>query len=660
VFLSYASQDAEAARRICDALRASGIEVWFDQSELRGGDAWDRQIRKQIKACALFIPVLSKHTHDRIEGYFRLEWKLAIDRSHLIAPDQTFLLPVAIDNTRQDDERVPDRFREVHWTRLPAGETPPAFIERVRRLLSSELSTTTGPPEGAVSHAVPPSRERVRTSWRSKPVLLAIVAIGVAALGYFVADKFWISKHLTPPPAAFAPPPHSIAVLPFTNLSGDPKQEYFSDGVSEELINALSHIDSLQVTARTSSFSYKGQNADIGTIARKLNVGAILEGSIRRSGNTVRITAQLINTVSGYHMWSEDYDRGLVDILALQTEIATTVAQQLRARLVGNEPDRIEVGNTRDPEAYDAYLRGLQTMSSAEDVRAYRAALASFDQAIALDPRFAAAHVRRAAMLFDIWTFGEDLHEGDDLRTEARRAADTSMRLAPELADAHSVLAGILMLGYLDFSSAAREDARALALAPGRAVIQSNSGVFAAVLGHHSMALAQMRRAIELDPRNFQYRFQLAQVHYYARRYGDAIQAARDAQALQPNTTAVDWFSAFGDLALGHSEAARQRCESPSARLEDDSRQICLAIAYHALGLNAEAEVALAKVKLLPSKRADVYAQWRDRRAAVESLRAAVRLHDPGLMLLRVEWMLDPIRNEPEFKALERQLNFPP
>ena len=144
-FLSYASQDAEAARRICEALRAAGIEVWFDQSELRGGDAWDTAIRKQIKSCGLFIPVISQNTHTRGEGYFRLEWKLAVDRSHLISSDLPFLLPVAIDDTRDDDERTPERFRELQWTRLPGGETPPAFVDRVARLLSPEPSEAPGP-----------------------------------------------------------------------------------------------------------------------------------------------------------------------------------------------------------------------------------------------------------------------------------------------------------------------------------------------------------------------------------------------------------------------------------------------------------------------------------------------------------------------------------
>src|SRR5262249_13759566 len=221
VFLSYASQDTAAAQRICEALRARGIEVWFDQSELKGGDVWDQKIRRQIHDCALFIPIISANTASRQEGYFRLEWDLADQRTHMMARDRAFIVPVCLDATPGAGTDVPESFHRAQWTRLPAGETSPAFAERVRRLLSPELSATTRPPEGAVCHGVPPIREPIRASWRSKPVLLAIVAVVVAALGYFVADKFWISRHLTPAPAAFAPPPHSIAVLPFVNLSGD-------------------------------------------------------------------------------------------------------------------------------------------------------------------------------------------------------------------------------------------------------------------------------------------------------------------------------------------------------------------------------------------------------------------------------------------------------
>src|SRR6185312_16046673 len=138
VFLSYASEDAAPASRICTSLRAAGVEVWFDQNELRGGDTWDAAIREQIKACALFIPVISRNAHARDEGYFRLEWKLAVDRSYLIAPDRAFLVPVVIDDTAQTDKRIPDRFRELQWSRLPEGETTPAFVDRISHLLSRE------------------------------------------------------------------------------------------------------------------------------------------------------------------------------------------------------------------------------------------------------------------------------------------------------------------------------------------------------------------------------------------------------------------------------------------------------------------------------------------------------------------------------------------
>ena len=199
-----------------------------------------------------------------------------------------FLLPVVIDDTRDDDERVPERFREVQWTRLPGGVTPAAFVERVRRLLSGEPAQESTGTASAAAHvsAAPATRKRVLPFWRSKAALLVTIAVAVAALGYLVANRLVLSKRgaEVAPATAFAPPPHSVAVLPFVNLSGDKEQEYFSDGLTEELLNSLAQINELQVAARTSAFSFKGKDPDIGTIARKLNVGAILEGSVRRSG----------------------------------------------------------------------------------------------------------------------------------------------------------------------------------------------------------------------------------------------------------------------------------------------------------------------------------------------------------------------------------------
>jgi len=179
VFLSYASGDAAAAERICTSLRAAGIEVWFDRSELRGGDAWDQSIRKQIKGCALFVPVISRNSHDRDEGYFRLEWKLAVDRCHLMAADKAFLLPVVIDDTR-DDERVPERFREVQWTRLPNGVTPAEFVERVRALLSGGPATaaSSGSPVAGSFGGTPPALGRPDArKWKPNAVRLVLGAV---------------------------------------------------------------------------------------------------------------------------------------------------------------------------------------------------------------------------------------------------------------------------------------------------------------------------------------------------------------------------------------------------------------------------------------------------------------------------------------------------
>jgi len=193
VFLSYASQDAEAAQRICDALRSAGIEVWFDRSELRGGDAWDRKIRQQIQDCRLFIAVISAHTEARDEGYFRREWKLAIDRTHDMAEDKAFIVPVAIDGTSERSARVPDSFKHVQWTRLPNGEAPPAFVERVRRLLSPDTSPARAPtPSGSTS--APTSPASLRQVWWSKAGVWGAGAVLTVALTYFVADRVWLSK----------------------------------------------------------------------------------------------------------------------------------------------------------------------------------------------------------------------------------------------------------------------------------------------------------------------------------------------------------------------------------------------------------------------------------------------------------------------------------
>ena len=675
VFLSYASQDAQAAQKICEALRAARIEVWFDRSELRGGDAWDQSIRKQIRTCALFIPIISQNTDVRTEGYFRLEWKLAVDRSHLISADKAFLLPVVIDDTRDDNERVPERFREVQWTRLPGGITPAAFVERVRRLLAGEQARepTMSASAGARRSPAPTIPKSVLSSWRSKAALLSTTGVLLVALGYLVANRLVLSRQDTkvgaaPAPAAqsapaiaFNPPPHSIAVLPFVNLSGDKEQEYFSDGLTEELLNSLAEINELQVAARTSAFSFKGKDNDMGMIARNLNVGAVLEGSVRRSGHTIRITAQLINAVTGFHLWSKTYDRDLGDVLKLQTEIATAVAGALKVSLLGDLAAKVELGGTRNPAAFDAYLRGAKAFSSVHEAKDLPTAIAAYTEAIRLDPHYALAFAGRSIALSD---YAGDAANGASVRErydKAQADARQALSLAPDLAQAHLASALVSDRGTLDFTRASETYERARALAPGNAEVLRENGEFAAYMGHFDAALVAARRAVVLDPLARQSHSTLGRALYAARRYEEAVASFAEVISLEPEYKTNYGERGLAYYGLGDLESARASCETKSDYWYSKP---CLAVIYDKLGRHADAEAELLKLTTAQGdaaayQYATIYAQWGNRAKALEWLETALRMRDPGLELLKTDPLLDLLRNEPRLQAIERGLKFP-
>jgi len=649
VFLSHASQDAEAAARICNALRAAGIEVWFDRSELRGGDAWDQRIRREIHECALFVPVISQHTQERLEGYFRREWKLAIDRTHDIAEQKPFLVPVVIDGTSDEEAIVPDSFRSVHWTRLPLGETPPEFVGRIEQLLAGAVSPL---PTGARA----PSALAAERSSRLKPVGLAFTVVLAAVATYFLIEKPWVTK--LPPQIAFSPPTHSIAVLPFVNLSGDKEQQYFSDGLTEELLNSLAAIEGLQVAARASSFSFK-EHPDIETVAHKLNVASVLEGSVRRSEHTVRVTAQLINAVTGFHLWSKTYDRDLGDVLKLQTEIATAVAEALKVTLLGDVTAKIELGGTRNPAAFDAYLRGRKARERS-GARADQEAIAAFTDAIRLDPSYALAFAGRSLAYSG---YGGEFATGAEIREsfdKARADAHQAIALAPELAEGNLALA-LFLDDTLDFVQASEAYERARALAPGNAQVLRVSGLFAVFMGHIDLGLTVLRRAVVLDPLNPRSRNLLSQGLLYSRRYQEAAAAATEAISLDSDYQAAYGNRGLAHYGLGDLERARASCE---AKPDDWVNQQCLAVTYDKLGRHAEAEAVLTKLKVsrgdaVAYQYASIYAQWGDTAKALEWLDTAIRLRDPGLEYLKTDPLIDPLRKEPRFQAIERELRFP-
>jgi TolB-like protein/tetratricopeptide (TPR) repeat protein len=680
VFLSYASQDQKAAQRICEKLRAAGIEVWFDQSELRGGDAWDRKIREQIHDCRLFMPVISANSERRDEGYFRREWNLAVERSRDMAHKRAFLVPVVIDGTHERGASVPEKFHELQWTRLPGGETPPAFVERVQRLLSPEAPSARAalPP---VSTTVPPGRS-VPSPWRFKRAGLWVVsAVLAAALVYIFVDKLLAPRPLplptastavptqtvAPTPAsapAFNPPPHSIAVLPFVNMSGDKEQEYFSDGLTEELLNTLSRINDLQVAARTSAFSFKGKEVKIGTVARELNVAAVLEGSVRRSGHTVRVSAQLINARTGFHLWSETYDRDLSDVLKLQTEIANAVANALRVTLLRDLTAKIEVGGTQNPAALDAYFRGsriywLHPSWTSADEMDRQAVLAAYSEAIRQDPGYALAYASRSLALNTFAGGAHGLWPRETTLSKAQMDARKAIALAPDLAEGHLALANYFE-SSLEFTPALQEYAQSVALAPGNARVLRDYGFYAVKMGQTDQGLAAGRRSVVLDPLNALNHSFLGQSLVLARRYVEAISVLKDAKALSQVDLSINEWLYYAYYLIGNLESARASCDSAG----EESKLLCLAITYDKLGRHADAEQMLGKLKAAMGdawayQYAEIYAPWGDTTKALAWLETAVRLRDSNLQYLKTDPLLDTLRHEPRFLTIERGLNFP-
>ncbi|MCH6573442.1 MAG: hypothetical protein IH809_07350, partial [Proteobacteria bacterium] len=290
----------------------------------------------------------------------------------------------------------------------------------------------------------------------------------------------------------------SVAVLPFVNISGDKENEYFSDGLSEELLNVLSKIGSLKVAARTSSFHFKGQTGDIAEIARKLGVASILEGSVRQSGPQVRITAQLINAADGYHLWSETFDRELDDIFAVQDEIASSVADALKVKLLGQIDGCPNACGTENAEAFQAYLQGVHHRNRGSDEEAARSSLESFERATELDPGYAQAYANLAMAWEEMAT--NDFVGLDEGVSKAIQAAAKAIELAPDLADGHQAMGRMLFAYKLELKEARKAIEKALKLYPGNVSVQIEYARTISSFGERDASVAAAKTALELDP----------------------------------------------------------------------------------------------------------------------------------------------------------------
>ncbi len=543
VFLSYASQDAEAARRICDALRAAGVEVWLDQSGLKGGAAWDAEIRRSIHDCALFVPIISANTESRLEGYFRLEWRLAEQRSHLMALGKPFLVPVVIDNTSDEGAHVPNAFVDVQWTRVTDRSGADSFARHVRELLAKTAvagATHThepAPMSGAIrrGHGVIEAARKPRFS--AATAALAAVLLAAVAGGYWL----WQSRQTNPAQPAISsadaapvaavqasssPPRTAVAVLPFANLTGDASMDYLGDGMAEELINTLTRIPGLKVPARTSAFAYKGRNVNIRDIAKDLQVGTILEGSVRAAGKRIRITAQLINAEDGLHLWSENYDEEFTDIFKLQDKLAAQIAKALHASLSDGGIVAVARPPTQDVEAYRLYLQGVSLGERAATNEDYQRSVDLLAQAVTRDPTFGRAHGALAVALLPLYGRGQS----PAIIAAAEKHARQALQLGAEV-NARYVLATIS--GSAGKWSEMEEHGRAMLAAGGA---DANTWHYRALhlrqVGRLAAALGSAQRAYELAPANARIAATLAMILHLLGREAEALQFASTAVAL--------------------------------------------------------------------------------------------------------------------------------
>lgn len=562
IFLSYAREDTAAAQRIADTLRAGGVEVWFDLTGLVGGDVWDAKIRRQIRECTLFMPIISASTQARAEGYFRLEWRLADQRTHLMGKSRAFLVPVCIDETRETDADAPDSFLAVQWTRLPGGATPPAFCERVQRLLAGtaiapeSASKPRGEAGAAGSALGVPSAGAARQSFR-----IGRFAVGAVAAVLLVAAAWWLfgrkpagsadsiaavsPAHPPPASATLAQEPtvksseaargtrapqvgrqensagaqrpgaipaptvevtpasadaaaKAIAVLAFENISGDKDNEPFCDGISDELLNLLGKVPGLVVKGRTSAFSFKGQRLDDTEIGRKLGVRYVVNGSIQKVGTRVRITPRLVQAADGVVVWSDKFTEELKDIFALQDRIAGLIAQALQVKLGA----ALRTAQTVDPEAHRLALEGRH-YASLRTPDGFARAETALTQAITRDPDFAPAHAALAEVCVMRANYAaQDGASGSEVAADVQRArleAQRAIALDPANPDAYAAL------GYCDFmearyAEAERQYQRAIELSPNQSIFFAWRAILRLGQGRLDLGVQDLERTVALDP----------------------------------------------------------------------------------------------------------------------------------------------------------------
>lgn len=631
VFVSYTRDDQKRALPIVDALKGAGFSVWWD-GMIGGGEHFlptTEAALENAKAVVVLWSARSVQSH-----WVRDEATRGRDRNCIV--------PLSIDGT--DAPLGFRQFQTIKFTNWRGRSDAPEavrLIEAVARLC--ERAPATSSPRPAL-----PAISRRSLMIGGGGALLAAGGVGA-----------WYGGLL----GGGGPTSNSVAVLPFANLSGSEESDYIAEGLSAELRASLSRNAALRVAAQASSSAARELNVDARQMAVRLRVAFLLDGNVRVAGEEVRVAAELIDGATGLVTWTKSFAQPMANILDVQSEIADAVTAALTSVMV-SDTDRsaIPVGGTANIAAYDAYLRGRDLYAHAADEAGDRAALERFEAAIALDERFAAAHAARARSLTVIGNQYGSLEETRQLYAAALSAAERAVVLAPDFVDAHSTLGAVLVQARLEIARARAPFDRSYRLGSGNADVLSRFAQFCANTGRDAEALAAATRAAELDPLNPMMQMALGHVHYAARRYRESIAAVETALAEQPALTNGYATIGFARYMLNDMAGARTAFAAEGNAL---NRETGLAIVERRAGRTAAAEAARAQIiaglgidQLTLYQQAQIAAQWGELDSAMRLLVEGRRTIDSGLISLKIDPMLDPLRTRPDFIHLLRSLGF--
>ncbi|MGB9476489.1 MAG: hypothetical protein WCE87_15600 [Candidatus Udaeobacter sp.] len=491
-------------------------------------------------------------------------------------------------------------------------------------------------------------------AWIYIVVVSVFVSVGLFFLGRYTAGN----AMPRPSETALANSKKSIAVLPLVNESGDPSDDYFSDGLSEELIAALGQIKNLKVIGRSSSFRFKDRKEEPKVIGEKLGVSTLLEGTVRKQGNKVRIVAELIKAADGTELWSRIFDRELKDIFAVQTEIAQAVAASLELTLLGDKDITAASASTQNAEAHNAYLQG-HFYFARRNVEDYRKAISFFDEAIRIDPDYALAYAERA----EAWTFIGDLspEQKKEAWAAAKRDAEKAVKVGPDLAEAHAALGWVRFFCEWKFAEGLSELKRARELAPANPTANDLLARVLIYVNQIAEAEKLARQAVELDPLAYLARGNLARILLAEGKLDEADAEARKAAELQPTGAGNHRWQVTVAVLRGDGETALHE-----AQLEpnDGYRRFELALAYYARGDRAAADAALAGMvandrNLLAYQIAEVYAWRGETDKAFEWLQISYDNHDTGLLSLLIDPLMRGLRGDPRYKDMIEKVGLP-